>query len=181
MAVKKPSANDWRLAVTYGLPLGVFWIALFLFSVWQNQYNLPIWLQIFNWLISLSLIGICIKQYRNGFENPSDMKFWSAVRIGFLQSLIAAAFYGLVSWFLAQFVYVDCIANILEAIYSQTLSTVGNESVADAQFDTLVKVFKPWMMGLAYFFNGIINGFIYSLLAALILRRKPREANPFQG
>lgn len=174
-------ATEWRVAVTYGLPLSIFWIAIFLFTVWSSVYKMPFWMQLINWGGSFAIVYLCIRDYRKRFNQPSDMKYGRAVRVGFFQVLIAAIIYALVVWVLVNFVYVDYISNVLEATYSSAVAMVGDSNLADAQYEMMAKMFKPWVLGVSTFVNGLLSGLVYALIAAAVLRRKPREVNPFQN
>lgn len=178
--VKGTRSSEWQLALTYGLPLGVFWVAIFLFTVWTNTYKMPFWMQLINWAGSFAIVYLCIKEYRKRFENPTDMKFGRAVRVGFFQALIAAAVYALATWILVKYVYVDYIANVLEEAYNVMVEAVGDSDIADKQYELMEKLYQPWLMLVSSFANGLLSGLIYALIAAAILRRKPREVNPFQ-
>lgn len=180
ISVKSTRAMEWQLAVTYGLPLGVLWVAIFLFTVWTEMYKMPIWMQLINWVGSFAIVYLCIREYRRHFENPTDMKFGRAVRVGFFQALIAALIYALTTWILIKYVYVDYIANVLEEAYNVMVETVGDSDIADKQYELMEKMYQPWLMLVTFFANGLLSGLIYALIASAILRRKPREVNPFQ-
>lgn len=174
-------ASEWPLAVTYGIPLGVFWLALFLFAVSQNMYERPIWIQLIDWGGSFAIVYLCIREYRKRFSLPSDMKYGSAVRVGFFQSLIAAVLYAVGMWILISYVYADYLQNLLEETYSTTVGMLGDSDMADTQYALMEKILTPWFMGLSAFINGVLSGLIYALIAAAVLRRKPKADSPFQG
>lgn len=177
---RSAKASEWPLAVTYGIPLGVFWLALFLFVASQNIYKMPIWMQLINWGGSFAIVYLCIREYRKRFSLPSDMKYGSAVRVGFFQSLIAAVLYAVGMWILISYVYVDYLQNVLEEAYSTTIGMLGDSDMADTQYAVMEKILTPWFMGLSAFINGVLSGLIYALIAAAVLRRKPKTDNPFQ-
>lgn len=179
--VKGARSSEWPLAVTYGLPLGAFWSALFLFLASQDVYKQPVWMQLISWGGSFTIVYLCIREYRKRFDDPSDMSFGSAVRVGFFQSLIAALLCALFTWVLVSFVYVDYIQNVLDEAYQVTSGILGDSELADSQFEMMEKIYTPTSMALIAVVNGLLSGLVYSLISAAVLRRKKRVDNPFQG
>ena len=155
-SAKSGKASEWALAVAYGVPLAVFWIALFWFTAFREIYKMPFWLQLLNWCASFFMVYLCIKEYRKRFEQPSDMTYGKAVRVGFLQTLL----------------FSDYIENMLDEAFRTTMEMVGSSDQADAQFELMEKFITPWVLGLSSFVNALLSGLIYALVAAAVLRRK---------
>lgn len=171
-SAKSGKASEWALAVAYGVPLAVFWIALFWFTAFREIYKMPFWLQLLNWCASFFMVYLCIKEYRKRFEQPSDMTYGKAVRVGFLQALVAAPIYALAVWAMISFLFSDYIENMLDEAFRTTMEMVGSSDQADAQFELMEKFITPWVLGVSSFVNALLSGLIYALVAAAVLRRK---------
>lgn len=123
--------------------------------------------------LSLGCIFLGIKSYRD--KNSGALSFGAALKIGTLISLFPAIAFVIYNWIYVT--YLD--PEFTETYYAHQLdkarTTMNAEDYAAYEVTTAAEkemFTSPVMQALVYFFTNFLLGFVVSIIAALIMKRK---------
>jgi hypothetical protein len=131
----------------------------------------PAMFNIFVFLITIS-VYIAIRKYRENFLKGL-IKFGDAFLIGLLVCGIAGVIWAIYRFF--QFKYTP---GLIENIINNYSSNIDQNSMANADKETLIKIYKLFMTPLTiavvntFFLSMLVGGSLISLLMSYILQRK---------
>lgn len=130
-------------------------------------------------LIAFSMIFVCVKNYRDKY-NGGFVSFGKAFRIGLYITLIASTIYVLV-WLIDYYFFIPDFAERYGAYMAEHAKSSGftqveldKQAVHIAEYMNVVK--NPFMHALFTYTEILPIGLVVSLIAAAILKRKPKAA-----
>ncbi|MFY7918836.1 MAG: DUF4199 domain-containing protein, partial [Chryseotalea sp.] len=120
-------------------------------------------------LAAFSLIFVALKNYRDK-QNGGVISFGTAFKNGLLIALVTSTVY-VVAW-LIYFTYFS--PDFIEKYAQATLSAMAKEGKSAAEMKEFAEMYKNPLINAAVTYTEILPvGIIVSLLAALILKKKP--------
>jgi Protein of unknown function (DUF4199) len=130
-------------------------------------------------LLAFSLIFVAIIRYRDKY-NSGVVSFGKAFRIGLYITLIASTIY-VATWLVNYYVFIPDFAEKYAAAAIDKLKAAGASAAEIAsttkQMDSFKEMYKnPVMVILLTYVEILPVGLLVSLVAALILRRKVKQA-----
>lgn len=129
-------------------------------------------------LVAFSMIIVAIKKYRDN-QNGGAISFGRALTIGLLISLIASTFYVLV-WVVYYYTSgTDFIEQYATYMLDQLRESGASQAMIDAQqkeMSEFAEMYKnPVYVVLFTYMEILPVGILFSLVTALIMKRKPKE------
>lgn len=174
-----------KTAMQYGAYSGLsnFAFFLLLYFVTSNPLGNIGWL---GFWIPILFIVIGTKFHRNN-DLEGYMKYWRGVNIGSLIALCASLIYAILVFAFVTLADPEILANYKnEALagMDEARKYLSNDSILSAMDEAEKKIEEMTVSEIAQsvFFNGIIGGFIVSLIVAAIFRKdKPLFDNISEG
>jgi hypothetical protein len=165
-------ANNLLLksAMSYGLALGIYWIAKYFFFITSISYPS---LNLIYWLLTIAVpvvAWILTKRYRDN-ELSGEISFFHAWRFGTMLYFFAAVIIALV-----HFVFYQYIAphDFLSKAYTQVIDVLNQSAVDTTILESFknVKVPSPIHMAIQGIFNNVFYGILLSIPVAALVRTK---------
>ena len=127
-------------------------------------------------LIAFTFIFVAIKSFRDK-QNNGVISFGKALRIGLLISLIASTLYVITWAFVYKYVFPDYMDKYCAAVIAEAKTSLSGPTL-QAKIDEMNKAKEmyatPWGFILFTYAEILPVGILVSLIAALVLKRKPR-------
>lgn len=130
-------------------------------------------------LLAFSLIFVAITRYRNKYNN-GVISFGKAFRIGLYITLIASTVY-VAAWLVDYYMFMPDFADKYAVIVLQKLKAGGASATEIArqtkEMDNFKVMYKNPLMVILFTYIEILPvGLLLTLIASLILKRKPKPA-----
>jgi ethanolamine transporter EutH len=166
--------------IVFGLIAGVIVSTLMIFSMARHSQNDSLEHSMLigyaSMVLAFSLIFVGIKNYRDKY-NDGLIAFGKAFKIGLYISLIASTVY-VVVWLIDFYVF---IPDFMDKYVAQTLREAKSNGTSATELAKMTKdmafnqkLYKYPIMVILYTYMEILPvGIVVSLVAALILKRKP--------
>ncbi len=172
-----------RIILICGLIGGLISVGWFLvseqFITTHMSMNTRMYFGYATMILGLSVIFVAVKNYRDNYNNGT-ISFGKAFRIGLLITLIASTMYVVVwmidfTWFIPDF-FVKYKALMLADMKASGASAAAIKKQMDG-IDSYAHLYKNPLFNALFTYMEIVPvGVIISLIAALILRKRPVEA-----
>ena len=170
-----------KLIFTYGIIGGLVPASWFLISEGllpdSVSLNIRLWLGYTSMIVAFAAIFVAVKQYRDNFGG-GHVTFGKALRIGLLVTLVASTLY-VVVWLIS---YPLLFPNYFEKYMAmmklqmqaegKSAAAISQELAATAKFREMYK--NPVFNILLTYSEIVPVGVVISLIAALILKNKPK-------
>lgn len=145
----------------------------------SNNFDGNMWLGYASMLLAFSFIFVGIKNYRDKY-NQGNITFGKAFLMGLYMSLIASTIYVAV-WMVDYYLF---IPDFMERYADYVIQSMVDEGATDveiqeqvAKMDEYKEIYRtPVGVALITYMEILPVGLVMSLLAALILKRKPKPA-----
>ena len=170
-----------KIVIVNGLIAGVITGGMFLITMGlyhkNGNFDGGMWVGYASMLLAFSLIFVAIIRFRDKYNNGT-ISFGKAFRIGLYITLIASTIY-VVTWLVDYYVFIPDFAEKYAAsmIDKQRISGASAAEImaTTQQMDSFKEMYKnPVMVVLFTYLEILPVGLLLSLIAALILKRKPK-------
>lgn len=156
------------------------WMVISIASCYSNpNFEANMWLGYGSMIVAFSLIFVGIKNFRDKYNNGA-ITFGKAFKIGLYIALIASTMYVL-AWLVDYYLFIPDFMDKYAA-HVITKAKANGASLAEinhqkAQMATYAQMYKnPFMVIVLTYLEILPVGLVISLIAALILKRKPGNA-----
>ena len=172
-----------KIVIVNGLIAGIIVAAMFFITMGiyhkDGNYEGSMLVGYASMLLAFSLIFVAIIRYRDKFNN-GIISFGKAFKIGLYITLIASTIY-VVAWLIDYYVFIPDFAekyaaHMLDKLKASgaTANEITKRTKEMASFTEMYK--NPVMVVLFTYIEILPVGLLVSLIAALILKRKPKLA-----
>jgi Protein of unknown function (DUF4199) len=172
-----------KIVIVNGLIAGLIAAAMIIMSmsIFHDKGNLEggMLFGYASMLLAFSLIFVAIVRYRNNYNN-GVISFGKAFMIGLYITLIASTIY-VAAWLIDYYVFIPDFAEKYAAIVLDKLKSGGASAAEIArqtkEMDSFKEMYKNPVMVILFTYIEILPvGLLLSLIASLILKRKPKLA-----
>jgi len=139
-----------------------------------TSMDIRLWLGYASMIVAFSLIFVAIKNYR---DNLGDgyITFGKALKIGLLITLIASTIY-LIVWLVgSHFLYPNFLENYMAQLKVQMQAEGKSAAAISQKMAEIAKFNNPVYKVLGIYAEIAPVGIVISLIAALILKNKPKQ------
>jgi len=162
---------------------GMFLVTMGLYHK-NGNFDGGMWVGYASMLLAFSLIFVAIIRFRDKY-NGGAISFGKAFRIGLYITLIASTIY-VVTWLVDYYVFIPDFADKYAAAAIDKLKAAGAsaEKIAATakEMDNFKELYKNPIMVILFTYLEILPvGLLLSLVAALILKRKPKQTVEIAG
>jgi len=162
---------------------GMFLVTMGLYHK-NGNFDGGMWVGYASMLLAFSLIFVAIIRFRDKY-NGGAISFGKAFRIGLYITLIASTIYVL-TWLVDYYVFIPDFADKYAAAAIDKLKAAGAsaEKIAATakEMDNFKELYKNPIMVILFTYLEILPvGLLLSLVAALILKRKPKQTVEIAG
>ena len=170
-----------RIVIVNGLIAGLITGGMFLVTMGlyhkNGNFDGGMWFGYASMLLAFSLIFVAIIRFRDKYNN-GVISFGKAFRIGLYITLIASTIY-VATWLVDYYVFIPDFAEKYAASMIGKLKTSGASAAeitaTTQQMDSFKEMYKnPVMVVLFTYLEILPVGLLLSLVAALVLKRKPK-------
>jgi hypothetical protein len=171
-----------KTIITCGLIAGLIsaaWCAISV-RVFPDTVSLDTrtWLGYTSMILSFSLIFVCVKQYRDNYNN-GEITFGRAFRIGFYISMIGSKLYVL-AWLISYyFFFSNFIQHYATLMRLQMIADGESQAAIQKEMANMAsygEMFKNPIFNILITYSEILPvGLIIALIAAAILKKKPGQ------
>jgi Protein of unknown function (DUF4199) len=177
-----------KIVIVHGLIAGLIVAAMFIITMGlyhkNGNFEGGMLIGYASMLLAFSLIFVAIIRYRDKYNNGT-VSFGKAFRIGLYITLIASTIY-VATWLIDYYVFIPDFADKYAASMIDKLKTSGagaaKIAAATKEMDRFKEMYKnPVMVVLFTYIEILPVGLLLSLVAALILKRKPKPVVEIAG
>ncbi|MFM6924017.1 MAG: DUF4199 domain-containing protein [Ferruginibacter sp.] len=156
---------------------GMFLVTMGLYHK-NGNFDGGMWVGYASMLLAFSLIFVAIIRFRDKY-NGGTISFGKAFRIGLYITLIASTIYVL-TWLVDYYVFIPDFAEKYAAAAIDKMKATGAsaEKIAATakEMDSFKELYKNPIMVILFTYLEILPvGLLLSLVAALVLKRKPKQ------
>jgi len=172
-----------KIVIVNGLIAGVIVAAMFFITMGlyhkDGNFDGGMWVGYASMLLAFSLIFVAIKNYRDKY-NAGIISFGKAFKIGLLITLIASTIY-VVGWLIDYYYFIPDFAEKYAASMLGKLKASGAGAAEIAtetkKMNSFISMYKNPIFVILFTYIEILPvGLLISLIASLILKRKPKTA-----
>ncbi len=129
-----------------------------------------------SWLIYAAVIYYTLKIYRDRFMD-GYITYWKGVGFGTRISMWSGVIVGFF-YFLMIKVFDPSMADMMIAEAEEAYLAMGlSETYVESMHDAIQRAANPWVLFFSSILNGLVYGFIVSLIVSIFTKRK---GDPFQ-
>jgi len=177
-----------KIVIVHGLIAGLIVAAMFMITMGlyhkNGNFEGGMLIGYASMLLAFSLIFVAITRYRDKYNNGA-VSFGKAFRIGLYITLIASTIY-VITWLVDYYVFIPDFADKYAASMIDKMKTSGASAAKIAattkEMDSFKEMYKnPVLVVLFTYIEILPVGLLLSLIAALILKRKPKPVIEIAG
>ncbi|WP_276497572.1 DUF4199 domain-containing protein [Pontibacter litorisediminis] len=168
---KAPSV--FPVSLKWGLLAGVISILFSLYGYITESFGNIFLAFAVSLIISITIIVLAMREYRKA--NGGYMTYLQGLMVGILTMVIASLISGLFTMLYVQFVDPTIPEKMVDAALEQMIMLGVDDSVIEEQRDAILAENTPVNQLWGALKNGLIGGFILSLIISAIMKRSRPE------
>jgi len=141
----------------------------------STSMNTLLWLGYSSMIVAFSLIFVAIKNYKTNFGG-GYIAFGKALQIGLLITLVASTIYVAIWLVCSQYFYPDFLEHYMAQLKQQMQAEGKSAAVISQKMAEIAQYNNPVYKVLGTYAEILPVGIVISLIAALILKNKPKTA-----
>lgn len=169
--METPKNNKVKLAMTYGLILGLALIVLHIIQYMMEVYKPPFWVNLLNYAAIVGVLVYGTIRYRED-ELQGNISYGQALGFGVLISLFASIVYGLYFFLLTSIID----PTYMEGFYAVIEETYIEMGMSDDQIEAAMQIVKkfqsPLFMVVSSIFGFVLMGTVFSLITSIFLKKE---------